>query len=325
LSEAARDNPLRFQGHYYDAEVKTYDMRARSYRPDLGRFLGQDRFESAQGDLRLQSDPLMQNRYVFASANPVENVEFDGHEPITSYNPRGRQKMRNRRGDCIRDCGKKFWSGRNVQPPTRRGAGGSNTYAPWRRQGRHVNAGWRRDPRPMHIGPGARVAYEGSCAWCAQADRGPSPLDPRGALRAARDYAGQGACELTFGLICFGDPDSLAAKAGRIAASVNPKGIGKRIIKEGGERVVKGKADDAGGRATNSRPRGSNPRTPEEIVQPGGRPIGQRGTTAGIREVASERELDDLFEHLRRHGTPTQSRYRVPATTCQEEGLSGGG
>jgi hypothetical protein len=31
--------------------------------------------------------------------------------------------------------------------------------------------------------------------------------------------------------------------------------------------------------------------------------------TPGIREVSSQKELDDLFEELRVHGTPTGSRY----------------
>ncbi len=57
LSAAAKDNPFRFQGFYYDAGVKTYDMHARHYRPDTGRFLTQDRFESALGDQHLQADP----------------------------------------------------------------------------------------------------------------------------------------------------------------------------------------------------------------------------------------------------------------------------
>ncbi len=90
LSPAARGNPFRFEGFYYDAAVKTYDMQARPYRPDIGRFLVQDRFESASGDFALQSDPMMSNRYTFASANPVNNIEFDGH-----YAPTGDQSSRN--------------------------------------------------------------------------------------------------------------------------------------------------------------------------------------------------------------------------------------
>ncbi len=84
LSPAARGNPFRFEGFYYDAAVKTYDMQARPYRPDIGRFLIQDRFESASGDFALQSDPMMSNRYTFASANPVNNIEFDGHKSCTA-------------------------------------------------------------------------------------------------------------------------------------------------------------------------------------------------------------------------------------------------
>ena len=59
-------------------------MQARPYRPDIGRFLTQDRFEAGSGDFALQSDPMTNNRYAFASANPVNNIEFDGHKTCTA-------------------------------------------------------------------------------------------------------------------------------------------------------------------------------------------------------------------------------------------------
>lgn len=46
LSGDAQSNPMRFEGFYYDSGVKTYDMQARQYRPDTGRFLSQDRYEA---------------------------------------------------------------------------------------------------------------------------------------------------------------------------------------------------------------------------------------------------------------------------------------
>lgn len=79
LTPEAKDQPFRFQGFYYDSGVKTYDMRARQYLPQAGRFLTQDRFESASGDFNLVSDPLTQNRYAFAGGNPISRIEFDGH------------------------------------------------------------------------------------------------------------------------------------------------------------------------------------------------------------------------------------------------------
>jgi RHS repeat-associated protein len=39
LDPAAKDNPIRFEGFRYDSGLKTYDMQARQYRPDIGRFL----------------------------------------------------------------------------------------------------------------------------------------------------------------------------------------------------------------------------------------------------------------------------------------------
>ncbi len=46
MSKLACSQPFRFEGFYYDSGVKTYDMQARAYRPDIGRFLTTDRFES---------------------------------------------------------------------------------------------------------------------------------------------------------------------------------------------------------------------------------------------------------------------------------------
>lgn len=74
-------NPFRFEGFYYDANVGSYDMQARSYRPEYGRFLQRDQYASASADLGLVSDPLTQNRYAFAGGNPVTNIETDGHDP----------------------------------------------------------------------------------------------------------------------------------------------------------------------------------------------------------------------------------------------------
>lgn len=84
-SQEAQDNPLRFEGFYYDSGVKLYDMQARTYRPDIGRFLTPDRFEASDGEFDMQSDPLTQNRYAWAGANPISNIEFDGHEPASSF------------------------------------------------------------------------------------------------------------------------------------------------------------------------------------------------------------------------------------------------
>jgi RHS repeat-associated protein len=81
LSGEAQANPFRFQGHYYDPAQQTYDMRARAYLPELGRFLQEDHYEEAAGDFRLESDPLTQDRYAFLGGNPVNLIEFDGHEP----------------------------------------------------------------------------------------------------------------------------------------------------------------------------------------------------------------------------------------------------
>lgn len=84
LSGEAKQNPFRFEGFYYESEIKSYDMLARHYQPEVGRFLSEDRYQDAGADLALESDPLTQNRYVFAGGNPVSRVEWDGHYGCTS-------------------------------------------------------------------------------------------------------------------------------------------------------------------------------------------------------------------------------------------------
>jgi RHS repeat-associated protein len=84
------------------------DMQARSYRPDIGRFLSADRYQDAQADLELQSDPLTQNRYAFAGGNPVSNIEFDGHHdlPIIGHGTKGVTKaLQHRNCHAAASCG----------------------------------------------------------------------------------------------------------------------------------------------------------------------------------------------------------------------------
>lgn len=100
LGTTARNNPFRFQGFYYDSGIQAYDMQARPYRPDIGRFLTADRFESALGDFNLQSDPLTQNRYAFAGGNPVNNIEWDGHQLANKYEAKYCTKQKSRLEAC---------------------------------------------------------------------------------------------------------------------------------------------------------------------------------------------------------------------------------
>ncbi len=101
LSPDAQENPFRYEGHYANSDG-TYDMQARAYRPAIGRFLSEDRFEAASGDFSLQADPLTQNRYAFAGGNPINNIEFDGHEPSSSFT-NGCDSMYGSRSRCLQE------------------------------------------------------------------------------------------------------------------------------------------------------------------------------------------------------------------------------
>jgi RHS repeat-associated protein len=82
-------NPYRYSGKRMDSGMATgtgnfggYDMGARRYGPDTTRFIQEDIFNHALGDLGLTLDPLSQNRYALAGGNPVSYVEIDGHMVI---------------------------------------------------------------------------------------------------------------------------------------------------------------------------------------------------------------------------------------------------
>ncbi len=74
-------SPYRYEAKRLDSASNTLDMGARRFSPDTSRFVQQDFYEDALGDLGLATDPLTNNRYALAGANPINYIETDGHEP----------------------------------------------------------------------------------------------------------------------------------------------------------------------------------------------------------------------------------------------------
>jgi RHS repeat-associated protein len=89
LNDKAPLNPYRFMNKRLDPGSATtnkpansVDMGSRRYGVDTGRFLQQDIYANALGNLGLALDPLSQNTYALAGGNPVSFVEVDGHMVI---------------------------------------------------------------------------------------------------------------------------------------------------------------------------------------------------------------------------------------------------
>jgi RHS repeat-associated protein len=203
LSGQAQDNPFRYEGFYYDASVRTYDMQARDYRPDIGRFLTQDRFEDAGTDVALQGDPLTNNRYVFSGGNPVGSVEYDGHTPGMG-------------AGCIPRCGDN--AGNNLQP-----AGNNpNVSAP---------AGSPAAQRPLS-NPAAPIAVGNSLAAAATAGivaavRALTPVHDSGSPLSWAGQLATGAYDAGVGQIKSG----IGALGGAVGNPVGTAlGIGGRLI-----------------------------------------------------------------------------------------------
>jgi RHS repeat-associated protein len=72
-------NAFRFNDKRFDSGSRSFQMGARHYEPDDGRFLQQDFLRNATGEFGISTDPANENRYGFAGGNPVSFVESDGH------------------------------------------------------------------------------------------------------------------------------------------------------------------------------------------------------------------------------------------------------
>jgi RHS repeat-associated protein len=70
------ENSYRYRGEQYDAVVQMYYLRARWYIPATGRFLTQDPYEGED------KDPLSQQHYFYADADPVDGIDPSGFANI---------------------------------------------------------------------------------------------------------------------------------------------------------------------------------------------------------------------------------------------------
>lgn len=62
-----------YVGEVWDADLGSYDLRARSYSPMLGRLTTPDSFEG------FLQDPLSQHRYLYCQGNPLNGTDPSGH------------------------------------------------------------------------------------------------------------------------------------------------------------------------------------------------------------------------------------------------------
>lgn len=71
-SHIANINPFRYRSYYYDKEIQLYYLNNRYYNPALCRFINADPIIGSNEDI------LSYNLYIYASNNPVNNIDPDG-------------------------------------------------------------------------------------------------------------------------------------------------------------------------------------------------------------------------------------------------------
>lgn len=71
-------NPLRYRGYYYDSETELYYLNSRYYDPETGRFLSKDDEQYLKNN---DKDICNVNLYSYCLNNPVNMVDYDGHNP----------------------------------------------------------------------------------------------------------------------------------------------------------------------------------------------------------------------------------------------------
>ncbi len=72
------DNAFRYTGEQFDKTLNMYNLRARYYAPEIGRFYGLDSYQGRQ------CKPITLNKYLYAHADAVNNVDPSGYISMLS-------------------------------------------------------------------------------------------------------------------------------------------------------------------------------------------------------------------------------------------------
>ncbi|MGH2272501.1 RHS repeat domain-containing protein [Anaerohalosphaeraceae bacterium U12dextr] len=72
VETAGVDNPWKFTGQYYDAEIEQYYLRARQYDPKMMRFTSRD---PVRGKYQ---EPLTLHKYLYCINSPTYGVDWTG-------------------------------------------------------------------------------------------------------------------------------------------------------------------------------------------------------------------------------------------------------
>ncbi|WP_156505887.1 RHS repeat domain-containing protein [Bacillus sp. SJS] len=75
-NDTVHTNPYLYGGEYYDDQTGLYNLKARDYNPEFGRFVTKDTY---RGDL---TDPRSFNLYSYVYNNPAKYADPSGHFPV---------------------------------------------------------------------------------------------------------------------------------------------------------------------------------------------------------------------------------------------------
>ncbi|MBO0822839.1 MAG: hypothetical protein J2P27_03145, partial [Actinobacteria bacterium] len=78
-TDAQPDNTYRYNAMRWNSSTGQYDMGFRTYDPGLNQFLSRDMYDGALANTGLTTDPFTGSPYAFGQANPITNIEYDGH------------------------------------------------------------------------------------------------------------------------------------------------------------------------------------------------------------------------------------------------------
>jgi len=77
-STGTTENNYKYVGEQFDTESGNYYLRARYLNPATGRFISQDTFQG------WENDPVTLHKYIYANANPANNIDPSGNFSLGS-------------------------------------------------------------------------------------------------------------------------------------------------------------------------------------------------------------------------------------------------